>query len=628
MKIDRITISFYILLFLTFSFPGTVFALPAFPGAEGFGASAIGGRGGRVIEVTNLNDAGSGSLRAAIEASGPRIVVFRTGGTIKLNSNIKISNPYITIAGQTAPGGGITIRGATLTITTSEVIVRGIRVRTGDDPNGPDPGNRDALQIQNNKSPIDNIIIDHCSLSWAVDETLAVYYENVNDVTVSNSIMSEALYNSLHNEGAHSMGPMSGRGARNISFIGNLMAHNHARNPKVKGGSVAIVNNVVYNRGYKDIDIGDGGTYSENYTDIVSVVGNIFIKGNSFSGNNYPISLRTLASGSKIYVQDNDCSEYTSGSCLNKNDSIVASPPVWPDGLKARPVDTALDWVLNNAGCTIPKRDSVDVRVIENVRNGTGRIIDSQDEVGGWPVLDPGTPPKDSDHDGMPDSWETARGLNSNSQSDAGGDRDSDGYTNIEEYINGLFAGGANPPPEDGNPPPQSDTAATFTPAADTYVSSGSPNTNFGSAKVLEVDGDPTDITYLRFKVTGLSGTVLSAHLRFDCVNGSSSGGTLHHMSDNSWDENTATFNTRPAIDGPILDTCGAVSPGNMVELDVTPAIHGNGTYSFAILSNNGNGADYRSREDSTNWPTLDITTNGEQDNSVPVNPTALRVKN
>ena len=234
-----------------------VTALPAFPGAEGFGANTIGGRGGKIFEVTNLNDSGAGSLRACVEASGPRICVFRTGGLIVLQSALKIVNPYITIAGQTAPGGGITLKqGAATDIfstQTHDVIIRYITSRAG--PGGENHAN----QIAKSGTELYNIIIDHNSLSWGVDSNIETWYR-VREATIQWSIISEGLNNSTHSKGAHSKGLMiggykgsdsGGKGSENISILNNLMAHNADRNPLMQLCGVAqVINNVTYNPMY------------------------------------------------------------------------------------------------------------------------------------------------------------------------------------------------------------------------------------------------------------------------------------------------------------------------------------------------------------------------------------------
>jgi pectate lyase len=414
----------------------TLAATAAFPGAAGFGATTPGGRGGRIIEVTNLNDSGSGSFRAACEASGARIVIFRTGGTIRISQNIKIRNPFITIAGQTAPGDGICIRGAGLGIETHDVIVRGIRIRVGDAASGPSPDNRDGL-VMDNDSPMYDVVVDHCSISWAIDENLSIWHPNAHSITVSHSIISEALYDSLHSKGPHSMGPIVGPGNSRISFIGNLLAHNNARNPRLKGTQVEVINNLIYDRGTKDVDIGGGSGPQE-----ISIVGNYFLKGPSYTSNSYPVFLRSdVPSGSKVFVDDNVYNTYTSGSIYNTSSHIVTSPLGWSSGAVAQKGSETFDWVLANVGANPTDPDPVDARIVSEVRNRSGSIIDSPSQVGGWPNMAEGTPPTDSDHDGMPNAWETVRGLNPNNANDAGADRNGDGYTNVEEYINSLLDG-------------------------------------------------------------------------------------------------------------------------------------------------------------------------------------------
>jgi pectate lyase len=411
----------------------------AFPGAAGFGTGTPGGRGGRVIFVTNLNDSGAGSFRAACEASGPRIIIFRTGGTIRLSDSIRIRNPYVTIAAQTAPGDGISLRGAALIILTHDVVVRGLRIRVGDDPNGPDPGNRDGLMLDNNTGQLYNVVIDHCSISWAIDENLSIWHAGARDITVSHTIVAEALYDSLHPEGPHSMGPLVGEGTSKVTLHSNLFAHNNARNPRVQATEVEVINNIVYNRGQKDVDIGDG-TVPQN----VCVIGNYFKKGPSFRQNNYPISVRSLRSGSKIYMADNIGSSYTSGNLCDNDSFTTSTRPFASSGVTPKPANQVFDWVLQNVGANPKRHCPVDARIISETRNGGGRIINGVSEVGGWPNLSAGTAPTDSDNDGMPNNWETSCGLNPNDAGDANTDRNNDGYTNVEEYINSLFDSATN----------------------------------------------------------------------------------------------------------------------------------------------------------------------------------------
>ncbi len=231
-------------------------SLPAFPGAEGFGAATTGGRGGRVIEVTNLNDEGPGSLRAAIAAKDPRTVVFRVSGTIELESPLEVVHPFLTIAGQTAPGGGIALKNgsknlyAPLQVKTHDVVVRYLRSRPGPSgipPEKQDGSNVDALTIADLNAKVYNIIVDHCSFSWSVDEVVNAWYD-AKDITVQWCIMSEGLHNPENRKGEGSKGPLfGGKGSDRISMHHNLLAHNLGRNPMIKAtGQVDIVNNVIF----------------------------------------------------------------------------------------------------------------------------------------------------------------------------------------------------------------------------------------------------------------------------------------------------------------------------------------------------------------------------------------------
>lgn len=442
-------------------------AVKAFPGAEGFGADSVGGRGGQVIEVTNLNDSGSGSLRAALSASGRRICVFRTGGTIEVRSPLRISNPYITIAGQTAPGGGITLRNApgstidaTLSIETHDVILRYVTIRRG-------PGGAgDAIEIA--KQGIDvvyRVMIDHCSISWAVDENASSWYA-VHHVTIQWSIISEALDCSTHPKGCHSKGFMIGSyasdenkdhpGAYDISFHHNLLAHNGERNPLVKTAGLSdVVNNVVYNPfgTFSHVDMED-----QLVKVLANYVGNYFKSGPATDQKSGIEAVSATSIGAGIFV-DGNVVRYRSGTELTGVDTVDKNSRQYlvTSRYDAPVVTTvsayqAYDEVLADAGSNrglncdgvfYSRRDAIDTRIIDDVRNGTGRIIDDPSQVGGWLAIAPGTPCDDADKDGMPDAWERANGLDPNNSADAAGDADGDGYTNIEEFLNGTAPGRA-----------------------------------------------------------------------------------------------------------------------------------------------------------------------------------------
>jgi pectate lyase len=418
-------------------------ALPAFPGAEGFGSSTPGGRGGTVIEVTSLlDDGGPGTLRTVCNTPGPRIVVFRVGGAIELHTEINIVEPYITIAGQTAPGDGIMLTGAGLRFDTHDVIMRGVRIRPGDSPAGPDPEGRDALGVSSWTGVPHTIIVDHSSFSWATDEntsTNGVLY----DVTFQWSIMSEGLDHSLHPEGPHSKGMLLGDHGKRLSVHHCLFAHNVARNPELKGDTQSeLINNVVYNwrDGATHLSDPEGSGASQ-----ANIIANYYKAGASSLVPGISIQL-TANLGTRIYVQGNigpgrptdEGNEWLAVLGIPTYRSLT--PVGESSGIVAQPAVDAYEPVLQQAGATVPRRDPVDIRIVQNVRDGTGDIIDSQNQVGGWPVLNDGPAPPDADHDGMPDDWEIARGLDPSAAADGNGDRDGDGYTNIEEYLNGIFS--------------------------------------------------------------------------------------------------------------------------------------------------------------------------------------------
>lgn len=410
------------------AFCETAQAIPVFPGAKGFGTNTRAayalapGTNPTVYKVTNLNASGSGSLQEAMNALGPRVVVFEVSGTIVVNDSMSIKNPYIIIAGQTAPSPGITIRGAVFRIRTHDVLIQHLRFRVGDNP-GYDPENRDGIQIESYGSDVYNVVVDHCSVSWAIDESLSVWQSGYDcrDITISDSIFSEALYKSIHpntieDDKHHSMGPLTGRTTDNVSFIGNLMAHNADRNPYIRGRSAIIVNDVNYHSSFPTASF-------YNNTIEGSWVGNV-IK-NSYA---LQITNSTHEAGSKIYVHDNEVNGqvpenpwdavYYTGDI---NAIKVLTPPVWPTGFIAKSSSDVESYVLANAGARPADRDSVDTRIVNDVRNNTGAYINSQDDVGGWPELGQNTRPLT---------------LPNNPH----GDDDNDGYTNLEEWLHEFAA--------------------------------------------------------------------------------------------------------------------------------------------------------------------------------------------
>lgn len=419
---------------------------PAFPGAEGFGKYTGGGRGGIVIAVTNLNDTGEGSLRAAIETDVARTIVFHVSGTIDLESALRISHGNVTIAGQTAPGDGICLRNYPLLIAADNVIIRFLRIRLGDLRRQQE----DCISAYFQK----DIIIDHCSFSWGMDETATVR-DNENS-TVQWCIISESLHRSFHKKGDHGYGGIwGGKGA---TFHHNLIAHHASRNPRFHGSRyhhepekevVDFRNNVIYNWGFNSAYGGEGGKHN--------LVANYYKAGPGSQHNNRIVE--PWDSTSSWFIAENDVAGFPAISADNwsggvqgkyKDSVIVAEKPFPAPPVETQSATAAFERVLESVGAIFPKRDAVDQRIIREVRDGTATfggswgeksgIIDSQAQVGGWPELHSAAAPADSDHDGMPDEWELANGLNPADPADRNADFNGDGYTNLEKYLNSLVS--------------------------------------------------------------------------------------------------------------------------------------------------------------------------------------------
>ncbi len=438
--------------------------LPAFPGAQGFGARTPGGRFGRVLYVTNLNDVTDadspeypGSLRWALESTWPddpddpydqgRIILFKVSGTIEMEDELILSRPYVTIAGQTAPGCGITLKGQGLVIATHNVILRGVRVRIGDE--GEPSCCRDGIRITTShaESDVYDIILDHNSVSWAVDENLSLWSDlsspySIHDVTVQWNFISEGLNNSIHiDEGAsepdpHSMGLITGEQAANVTIHHNLFAHNSARNPRISGTMAAeVVNNLVYDWERGPLEISSD-------PNLVHIINNYFKPGAVSRGADIMLN-GEFDPVSRIY-QAGNLSEYDrleEARLLNPDGFTFSSKLQFETSyLSIYPTRTAYTQVLKYAGAITP-RDAVDERLVPEVHLGTGGIIDSQEQVGGWPVCTGGPAPRDSDADGLPDVWEAANGLDPADPRDASSPDFTSpaGYSWIEEYVNGLI---------------------------------------------------------------------------------------------------------------------------------------------------------------------------------------------
>ena len=422
LRIRSFVCLFFLTVFVSLPAAQTVFhSQRAFPGSAGFGTSTPGGRGGKILKVINLNDAGPGSFRNAAESSGRRTVVFEISGTIDLQSEVRIRSPYITIAGQTAPTPGITLKGAELNIQTHNVIVQHIRVRVGDRPprGVHDIGGIDSVALDGPN--IRNVVVDHVSISWGIDENATSWYNGVRDVTFSNCIISEGLRKSIHPKGAHSMGLLISPNARNIAIIGNLLAHNSDRNPLISNSASALVaNNVFYNwEGGRATNVGNtSGSIHERYGTEVTIVNNTYIKGPDTPSSSSAISTSShLERGARIYHRGNDFkgirNKFRNQVSFNP---LVGSPVVWLEGFQPSPANVAEKAVLRTSGARPAERDAVDERIIRQVRSRSGRIINSQQEVGGWPSL-------------------KVNRRKIYIPSNANGDEDGDGYTNFEESV-------------------------------------------------------------------------------------------------------------------------------------------------------------------------------------------------
>lgn len=463
--------------------------IPAFPGAWGGGMYSFGGRGGRVFVVTTLADDGPGSFREACEAAGPRIVVFNVAGIIRLQDRIRIRAPYITIAGNTAPGDGVCIAGNTVELETHDIVIRHMRFRRG----ATDATDRNDSFGGN---PVGNVMIDHVSASWGLDENMSMYRHMYRppgggadlklptvNITIQNSIFSEAL-NTYH----HAFG--STIGGLNSTFHRNLWACNTGRNPSVgMYGDFTFVNNVLFNWRHRTVDGGD-------HRSLFNIMNN-YLKPGPGTPNSAKdtVSFRLLKPESERSktVVDNFGRAHVAGNIVEGHEAVTkdnwnggvqpdskapveevlpkirASAPFPHAPLQILSAAAAFDYVLANAGANLPRRDAVDQRVTTMVRTGkvpklqmapasaekaaavrydqqwihelgelvTKGFITDPAEVGGYPDYR-GNPYPDADHDGMPDAWETAHGLNPKNAADAASDLNGDGYTNIEDFINGL----------------------------------------------------------------------------------------------------------------------------------------------------------------------------------------------
>jgi len=435
--------------------------IPSFPGAEGGGMWSFGGRGGKVYVVTSLADSGPGTFREACEAGGARVVVFNVAGIIRLKDRIRIRAPYITIAGSTAPGDGVCIAGNTVELETHDIVIRHMRFRRGATGVG---DRNDSI----GGNPVGNVMIDHVSASWGLDENMSMYRHMYGppgggkelklptvNITIQNSIFSEALDTYEHAFG-------STIGGHNSTFHHNLWASNTGRNPSVgMDGDFGFANNVLFNWKHRTVDGGD-------HLSLYNIINN-YLKPGPVTPMGEPIRFRILkpearrgknaprdfgkayvhgnvVEGNERVTRDNWAGGVQLGDEYNPEEilpKVRVDEPMPMAPVTIQSAEDAYETVLANAGATRPRRDPVDRRIVAMVRTGKvtyepGKgIITDVNQVGGYPGYE-GGPYTDSDKDGLPDDWEAKYGLNPNDPSDASKDASGDGYTNIEAFIDGL----------------------------------------------------------------------------------------------------------------------------------------------------------------------------------------------
>jgi len=441
--------------------------LLAFPSAQGAGAKTVGGRYGRVIEVTNLKESGIGSFREACESNESRTVVFRVGGTIDLKGkDIIIQNDFITIAGQTAPGDGIQIKNGGISIRANEVIVRYLRIRPGKAHSGVCALN---IKSPNRYTRKKNIIVDHVSAFWGVDETMNAGSFSDN-VTMQWSIIAEGLHCSIYTGGskgenwepckringeniwAHSRGSMISEDSRNISFHHNIIYRNYKRNPLIQSSDIDAVNNVIVNYQYQvyvipykaKVRANFIGNYFRSYRHIRPPI-RVYDSNNGYDSNssvyyknNYDAFFRITNNEKETNIRILHPSLKNNDTDGHVKDRVLPhefAPIIKED------VHQAYILVLAKAGAIYPRRDQADTRVIKFIRTGKAPkgFVNDPSEVGGWPVLEGATPLLDSDHDGIPDSWEISKELDPyNSKDRNNKNLNHEGYTNLEVYLNSL----------------------------------------------------------------------------------------------------------------------------------------------------------------------------------------------
>lgn len=461
MKKNILSIAGLIIILFTLIPTSEAQKIPAFPGAEGYGRYSKGGRGGDVYHVTNLNDSGPGSLREGIlSAKGPRTIVFEVSGNIRLKSKLLMKDKaFITIAGQTAPGDGITICDHNTGLSQChDIIIRYIRLRLGDRDST--IGGVDVLTTDD----IDNMIMDHVSMSWSIDGTHDL--RRGGNFTLQWCLLGEALNNSIHEKGAHGMLGSYRDLTGNLTIHHNIFTTSRDRHPTLGAGgktkenfghNVDFRNNIIYNWGMKTQTGNQGGT--TNFGDnMIIAINNVWRPGPESDKKIKPISIKgnepaeacgymsgNIFEGNDDWTRDNygalDFERWRSNPGYKYKGYLAdwkkPLPELGDNAPATQPAMKAFKLVLKNAGASL-KRDAVDNRLVTDIKKHTGKLLDSQEQVGGWPDLKSLPAPADTDRDGMPDKWEKARKLDPSDPADRNGDADDDGYTNLEEYLNSL----------------------------------------------------------------------------------------------------------------------------------------------------------------------------------------------
>ena len=439
----------------------------AFPTAEGYGAQAQGGRGGVVLHVTNLKDRGSGSLRHALEKqSGPRIIVFDVGGIIDLSDNIKLAKGEVTIAGQTAPGDGVCLRGGSINVKASDVIVRHLCIRRGDGPGSSRSVGDGFGFLRAQRS-----IADHLSVSWSIDEALESWFPGTQDLTVQYSLFYEPLDGIIdEDEGPHGYGPLLGNEGQRQSFHHNIIAHARRRSPLIANvQDVDVINNIIFN--WKSVATHIFDRKGLEPSRRINVINNVYRPGLNSSGPE--LAIRNAAAA-QVYFGGNqdqagrpiDSVHYAEGSSYP--DALAETPNPRPDNaaINIEPAEDVWNSLPEKAGARVPLLDEADALLIRQIRDGSGTLIDCVDRedqaesllkqpckvesaLGRFPLYRYAARPADfdTDGDGMPNDWEVLYGLDPDNPGDRAGDMVGDGWTNVEYYLNQLAGDYRKPAP-------------------------------------------------------------------------------------------------------------------------------------------------------------------------------------